>query len=201
MIRRLHALALAALVAAPGAALAQRAATTTVILVRHAEKNTSNPADPNPGLTPAGEQRARDLLAAIRRRPVRGIITTDLARTRLTALPVAQHFRITPEEVQAGGDIQVHVRTVADLVRAHRGHTVLVVGHSNTVTKIIAALGGPALGDICDDAYSNLFTLVIPPTGTPRLTHGHYGAADPAPGDHACVDGVKQEHHAAAGHR
>ncbi|HKP74140.1 MAG TPA: histidine phosphatase family protein [Longimicrobiaceae bacterium] len=201
MIRRLHAIALAALVAVPGAAQAQRAAPTTVILVRHAEKLTSNPAEPNPGLTPAGLQRARDLATALRNRRVSAIITTDLARTRLTAVPTAQRFHVTPEEVQAGGDVLVHARTVADRVRAHPGQTVLVVGHSNTVAKIIAALGGPTIGDICDDAYSNLFTLVIPPTGTPRLTHGHYGAADPAPDGHTCVDGVKQEHHAAAGHR
>jgi len=201
MIRRLHALALAALVAAPGAALAQRAAPTTVILVRHAEKVTSNPTDPNPGLTPAGEQRARDLAAVLRSRRVGAIITTDLARTRLTALPTAQRFRITPEEVQAGGDVLVHAGIVADRVRMHRGQTVLVVGHSNTIPKIIAALGGPELGDICDDAYSNLFTLVIPPTGTPRLAHTHYGAADPAPDGHTCVDGVKEAHHAAAAHR
>jgi hypothetical protein len=71
---------------------------------------------------------------------------------------------------------------------------VLVVGHSTTVPKIIAALGGPALGEICGSAYSNLFTLVVPRTGAARLAHGHYGAADP-PGGHECVDGIRVEHH------
>jgi len=73
----------------------------------------------------------------------------------------------------------------------HAGKTVLVVGHSNTVPKIIAALGGPALADICDAAYSNIFTLVIPASGTPRLEHAHYGAAD-APSD-GCADGLRTD--------
>jgi len=196
MIRRLHALALAVLVAAPGVALPQRAAaqTTTVILVRHAEKMTT-PGDPNPKLTPAGEQRARDLVTALGRRRVNAVITTDLERTRLTGRPTAERFHLTPEEVQVSGDVLVHAAAVADAIRSrHRGQTVLVVGHSNTVPKIIAALGGSTLGDICDTAYSNLFTLVIPRRGTPRLAHTHYGAADP-PADHDCVDGLKQEHH------
>jgi hypothetical protein len=57
------------------------------------------------------------------------------------------------------------------------------------VTRIITALGGPPLADICDSAYGNLFTLVIPVEGQPRLTRGTYGAADAgAPG---CVDGLR----------
>ena len=69
MIRRLHALALAALLAAPmaaagcasapspspspqGAARDAMQGATTVIVVRHAEKATTNPQDPNPALSP-----------------------------------------------------------------------------------------------------------------------------------------------------
>ena len=59
------------------------------------------------------------------------------------------------------GARDAHASAVADAVRAHAGRTVLVVGHSNTIPAIIAALGGPKLPDICDTQYSNLFVLVV----------------------------------------
>ncbi|HEV7588320.1 MAG TPA: histidine phosphatase family protein [Longimicrobium sp.] len=195
MIRRFQALALAALLALPSAAAAQRA--TTVILVRHAEKVTTDPRDPNPGLTAAGEQRARDLARLLRRRHVAAVVTSQFARTKLTGRPTAEAAHLTPDTVPAGRDVQAHAAAVAELIRTrYAGKTVLVVGHSNTVPKIIAALGGPALGDLCDSAYSNLFTLVIPPRGAPRLAHTHYGASDP-PGGHDCVSGIVAAHPAA----
>ncbi|HEX6746261.1 MAG TPA: phosphoglycerate mutase family protein [Longimicrobium sp.] len=164
---------------------------TTVILVRHGEKDTSNPLDPDPALSPAGQQRARDLYQLLKGRHVDAIITTQLGRTRLTAAPLADSQHITAEVVPATRDAQANAADVAQSIRTrHAGQTVLVVGHSNTVTKIIAALGGPALADICDSAHGNLFTLVLPANGTPRLERAHYGAADPP--DDACADGLRK---------
>jgi len=201
MVRRTHALALAALLAAPMAAAGcggvpspspSTQGATTVILVRHAEKMTTDPRDPNPALTPEGEQRARELARLLRDRHVAGVITTQFARTSLTGKPTADAAHVPLDSVLVSRDLAAHVAAVAERVRTrYAGKTVLVVGHSNTVTKIIAALGGPPLADICDPAYGNLFTLVIPAEGAPRLTRGHYGAADPpaAPG---CVDGLME---------
>jgi len=199
MVRRLHALALAALLAVPMAAAGcggvpspspSTQGATTVILVRHAERATTNPQDPP--LSPAGEQRARELARLLRDRRVGAVVTSQFARTRLTAAPTAEAAGVAVDSVSVGRDMAAHVAAVAERVRTrYAGKTVLVVGHSNTVTKIITALGGPPLADICDSAYGNLFTLVIPVEGAPRLTRGHYGAADPpaAPG---CVDGLME---------
>jgi len=196
MIRRIHALALAALLAVPAVATAQRA--TTVILVRHAEKVTTDPRDPNPALTEAGEQRARDLARLLRRRHVAAVITTQFARTQLTGKPTADAAHLALDSVRAGRDVPAHAAAIAELIRTrHAGKTVLVVGHSNTLPKIIAALGGPALADLCDSVYGNLFTLVIPPQGAPRFTQSHYGAADPASGPE-CVNGLVAAQPAAA---
>jgi phosphohistidine phosphatase SixA len=198
MTRRLHALALAALIAAPAAAAGCASApspspsaqgATTVVVVRHAERATTNPQDRDPGLSPAGEQRARELARLLRDRRVGAVVTSQFARTRLTGAPTAEAAGVAVDSVAVGRDLQAHVAAVADLVRTrHAGKTVLVVGHSNTVTKIVAALGGPPMADLCESAYGNLFTLVIPVEGQPRLTRGTYGAADPTatPG---CTDG------------
>jgi phosphohistidine phosphatase SixA len=198
MIRRLHALALAALLAVPMAAAGCGGApspspspqgATTVIVVRHAEKATNNPQDPNPPLSPEGQQRARALAELLRTRQVAAVIATQFARTQLTGRPTADAAHVVIDTVPATRDVQAHAAAIAERIRTrYAGKTVLVVGHSNTVSKIVAALGGPALADLCDSTYGNLFTVVIPASGAPRFTQDHYGAAD-RPGGPACANG------------
>ncbi|HYH78777.1 MAG TPA: histidine phosphatase family protein [Longimicrobium sp.] len=189
--RRLLPLLLAVAAAAPWqAAAAQQQKPTVVILVRHAEKDRTDPTAPDPGLTPGGEQRALDLARAIRRRNVDAIVTTHLRRTALTARPTATSRRITPDVFQAVGDGKQTGAGMAQLIRArHMGKTVLVVGHSNTLNATIEALGGPKLNDVCDSSSSNLFMLVLYPNRPLRFTHTHYGQADP-PGGPACENGL-----------
>jgi broad specificity phosphatase PhoE len=150
-----------------------------VLLVRHAEKATAPAGDPP--LTAAGERRAHALADALRDAGVTAIVTTQLRRTRDTAQPLAAALGLTPEVVPVGDeDTAVHARAVADAVRHHGGGVVLVVGHSDSVPAIIAALGGPQLAEICANQYSNLFALV-PGGGASGLIRAHYGAPDPAP--------------------
>lgn len=163
--------ALALITAAAISAVAQTS--TTVILVRHAEKAAAPAADPP--LTDAGQARATALVAAVRDAEIDAIITTQFARTRETGAPTAAALHITPEVVSASG--KTHVHDVAAAVMKHAGHTVLVVGHSNTVPAIIAALGAPEPRAICDAEYDDLFIVTIPPEGRARLVRAKYGAA------------------------
>jgi len=160
---------------------------TIVILVRHAEKAAQPAADPP--LTADGEARARALAAELADARVDVVVTTQFARTRLTAAPLADAMHITPAIVATSGTALEHARAVADTIRArYAGRTVLVVGHSNTIPKIITALGGPPLDDFCDNAYDGLYTMVIRPGGAVTLVRGHFGAANgPAPADCASV--------------
>lgn len=172
-----RAFVLAAALALLGAGLSSVAAqtpapaATTVILVRHAEKASSPAADPP--LTSAGEARARALLAKVRDAGVSAIITTQFVRTKATAAPVAAALGITPEVVPAIG--ATHVQDVAAAIRRHAGQTVLVVGHSNTIPAIIAALGAPQPPPICDEEYDNLYIVTIAPDGRAKLTKAKYG--------------------------
>ena len=149
--------------------------TTVVIIVRHAEKGTT-PAN-DPPLTDAGVARAKALVAVLAGANVQSVISTPLVRTRETARPTAEARGLTIETV-ALGPVPDHANAVADAVRKHAGQTVLVVGHSNTVAAIIAALGGPRLPDLCDSQYSNLYTLVLD-GNTTRLILGSYGTVSP----------------------
>ena len=178
---------LAALATSAGAAFAQP---STIILVRHAEKAAA-PAN-DPVLTPAGEQRARDLLTALADAHVTAIITTQLQRTQLTAKPLADSAKITPMIVTAVADTKAHAEGVAAKAKsAPAGSVVLIVGHSNTIPAIIAALGGPRVPDICDPEYSKLFVLELGPSGPPKLVRAKYGVAD-APESDACSRMMRQ---------
>jgi broad specificity phosphatase PhoE len=191
MIRQ-NVFALACLVAAANAVPSRVAAQspTVVIVVRHGEKAAA-PAN-DPPLTDAGTARAAALAAALADANVAAVLTTPLLRTRETARPLAQARGLTLETVAlpaAGRPIAEHGKAVADAVRKHAGQTVLVVGHSNTVAAIIAALGGPAIPDLCDSEYSDLFTLVLDGTRA-RLIRGSYGtpSTEHAP---ACSNAMK----------
>jgi len=155
-----------------GASAAAPAATppTTVILVRHAERAGDPSGDP--GLTAAGEVRAKALVPVLRDAGVDAIITTQYQRTRLTAQPTAELLGITPDIVPASG--RDHPAAVARYIREkHAGHTVLVVGHSNTIDAIAAALGAPNPGPIDDATYDDLFIVTVG-AGTPTIVKAKY---------------------------
>lgn len=156
---------------------------TVVVLVRHAEKAAVEPGNNDPPLSEAGAARALALGEALQGMRVDAVIATERQRTQATAHAVAQAHRLTPEIVSLRHGL-AHADSVAAAVRRHTGHTVLVAGHSNTVTAIIHALGGPRLPDLCDAEYANLFVLVLKPGLQPRLERRTYGAPDPP---HAAV--------------
>ena len=154
-------------------------ASTVVIVVRHADKDTIPKADPP--LTAAGVVRAKALADAVADAGVEAIITTELRRSRETARPLAEAQRLTPITVLHGSDIAQHAQAVAAAVRKLRGKTVLVVGHGETVGPIIQALGGPAIPEVCGYEYSNLYTLVLDEHDRAvRVIHSSYGAPSPA---------------------
>ena len=168
----------AAAVPADTAATSNAGQPALVLLVRHAEK-AKEPAD-DPPLTSSGTQRAKDLAAALHDAGVTAIITTQLRRTRDTAQPLADALGLKAEVVPVDDDEDTHAAAVAAAVRRHAGEVVLVVGHSNTVPKIIAALGGPRMPEICETLFANLFVLAPDADGA-RLVRSLYGVADAPP--------------------
>ena len=146
-----------------------------VVLVRHAEKAAETGGDR--ALSAEGEQRALALARALQGLKVNVIVTTQARRTQDTAAPLARAVGVQPQVVQARrGALAEHVREVADAVRSQSG-VVVVVGHSNTVPAVLAALGGPMLSDLCETSFHHLF-LLRPPAGWAQLS---YGAPSPAP--------------------
>lgn len=152
-----------------------------VVVVRHGEK-APLPAN-DPVLSEAGQARAVALDAQLRDLPITDVVVSQLQRTQLTASVLIARTKATVHVVPIGPEgVPAHVKAVADTVRAIMttyGHTgVLVVGHSNTVTPIVRALGGPAMPSLCDSQYSRLFTLRSSAGSEVKLQRSNYGAAD-----------------------
>jgi phosphohistidine phosphatase SixA len=148
-----------------------------IVLVRHAER-ASTPAN-DPSLSVAGQQRAQRLVQQLADARISHILTTPYRRTAETAAPVAAAFGITPTVIDTGGSLAAHVETMTAALKATTG-VVLVVGHSNTVPALVAALSGRQILPLCEQSYSHLFVLRLLDEGAAVL-HGHYGVADPAP--------------------
>jgi broad specificity phosphatase PhoE len=169
----IHALvALFALAPVAARARAQSATpgSTTIILVRHAEKAAEPSADPP--LTAIGVVRAETLADLVKDAGVRAIVSTQFVRTRTTAAPVAARLGLEVETL----DARLTARATADsLLAKHRGQTVLVVGHSNTVPAIIEALGAPRPAEICDAGYDNAFIVTVPASGPASVVRLHFG--------------------------
>ena len=151
------------------------AQSTTVIIVRHAEK-AATPVD-DPPLTVAGEARAKALWDVVKDAGVNAIITTQFVRTKATVEPTAKMLKLTPEVINTSG--ANHPKDVAAAIRKHAGQTVLVVGHSNTVPSIIEALGAVKPPAICDLEYDNLYIVTFGPSGKPGLVHSKFGERAP----------------------
>ena len=152
--------------------------TTTVIVVRHAEKATGQGDDPH--LSDAGERRAEALAHALENAGVSAVITTQWRRTAETALPTAREAGATPEVVPVVWDsIHRSAADVAAAVRRHPGEVVLVVGHSNTVPDIVAALGVERPAEICDSEYDRMEIVSMEAGGNAQLIEARYGAPTP----------------------
>jgi phosphohistidine phosphatase SixA len=155
-----------------------------VYVVRHAERAST---DRDSDLSPAGFARASTLDSVLADAGITRVVTTEFQRTRKTGAPAAARANLTPMVVATQRDLPAHIAEVVSAVRAAGANgVVLVVGHSNTVPRIVAALGGPALPDLCDAQYATLTVLRLDDGKPTRSARVNYGAADPADAD-ACT--------------
>lgn len=142
---------------------------TTVVLVRHAEKEEGD----DPGLTPGGRDRAAALAHVLSEGRVDAIYASQFRRTQETAEVVAAAVGLGVEIVDARD-----IEGLAHRLRSdHAGQTVLVVSHSNIIPEVILALGGDA-GGIPEEEYDDLFVVLLDDAGSAAsVLHLNYGAA------------------------
>jgi phosphohistidine phosphatase SixA len=150
---------------------------TTVILVRHAEKNIE-PNNPDVDLSPAGQARGQEIARIFGDAGVNTIYATQYKRTQQTVKPLADKLGLPVN--------QVNSRNTADLVaqiRAqHSGQVIFIAGHNNTVPEIVSALGGPTFPIIPENEFDNLYIVTVYRTGKAKVVKLKYGTASPAGG-------------------
>ena len=138
-----------------------------IFLVRHAEKADSGP---DPRLTAAGHDRATRLAVTLGSAQIAYVHSSDYARTRDTAAPVAAAL---------GLEVQLYdPRDLPGLAAQLRqtGGRHLVVGHSNTTPALVELLGAKP-GVPIDEAgeYDRLYIVTIARDGTTDSALLRYG--------------------------
>jgi len=145
---------------------------TTVYIVRHAEKDMSDPKNPDPELSMAGQKRAKSLAAKLKKKKIAAVFSTKYRRTIQTGSSVAQKEKITLEFYNP-----TNPKTLADLVKTkYKGQKVLLVGHSNTVLELAEAFGvSRPLAALTDDDDDFIFKINIDQSGYAKLQTRNYG--------------------------
>jgi len=127
---------------------------THFFFVRHAEKLPS-PAD---GLSEKGLKRARRLGNIMKDADLDLVFTTHTVRTRSTADSVRIRYNNipgpTPEYPTAD---EAETAWLRQQLQENRGKRIFVVGHSNTVPRMVNKLMGP--GSALPDIDEKIFTL------------------------------------------
>lgn len=145
--------------------------TTTVYLVRHAEKITTPDIGPNPELTEAGAERAKILAGILADKGITRVHSSDFLRTKNTAGPLATKLGL---EVETYDPYDMSV-IIAQIKK--QGGTHLLVGHSNTTPEAVIRLGGKTQPEINEaNEYDRLYTVTIAKGGSVQTELMRYGA-------------------------
>jgi broad specificity phosphatase PhoE len=149
-------------------------ATTTIIFVRHAEKEANG--DDDPGLSEAGRRRVaeltRQLVDADVVAGIDAIYATPFRRSQETAQPLAQALHLPINNYDAA-DSETVLETI---LKNHKGKIILVIGHSNTLPELIANLGASKKVPPIDELeYDNIYIISIPWFGKTKTIRLRYG--------------------------
>jgi 2,3-bisphosphoglycerate-dependent phosphoglycerate mutase len=145
---------------------------TTVILIRHAEK-VIDPNNNDVDLSPAGQQRAQELVRMFADTGINAIYATQYKRTQETVKPLADKLGLPVTIVNSKGTADL----LTQIKSKYSGQTIFIAGHNSTVPEIIHALGGPQYPTIPESEYDNLFVVTVYSTGKAQVVKMRYGAA------------------------
>ena len=148
--------------------------TTTVYIVRHAEKYLKDTTDKNPPLSKEGKKRVKALEKKLKGVKLDAVFSTNTIRTQETAKPLASSNKLDIQNYDAR-----ELKALAEKIKTnYAGKNVLVVGHSNTLLPTVNALGAiTIMAMIPDNVYDLFFRLTIDSAGKAELVQETYGKA------------------------
>jgi len=127
---------------------------STYYLIRHAEKDRSNPEDADPELNQKGLGRAMHWAEILDEVELDAIYSTDYNRTSMTAAPTS---------VKKNIDVQYYDPRTIDFnlfKKENLNKKVLVVGHSNTTPNFVNQLIGEEKYTQIDDSENGTLYIV-----------------------------------------
>tara|TARA_B100000378_G_C18011568_1_gene400831 strand:+ start:172 stop:780 length:609 start_codon:yes stop_codon:yes gene_type:complete len=149
-------------------------ATTTVIFIRHAEKDLTQL--DNPGLSDQGRVRVaeltRQLIDADVVAGIDAIYSTSYRRNTETVQPLAKILNLEINYYNPTENEEV----LENILDNHKGKIILVVAHSDTVPILIADLGASKnVPPIAEHEYDNIYIVSIPWFGKTKTIRLRYG--------------------------
>jgi hypothetical protein len=140
---------------------------TTVILIRHAER------DDFFIITPQGHERAKALVKAVGDMGIAAIYSPDLERNLDTVRPLSKHLGIDITLIPRISKLTVD-GIVSQVLTRHPGEVVLLVGNgAGNLRALHRRLGGTGDGPY---AYGDLFIYKIPFKGPVNIVKTRYGS-------------------------
>jgi 2,3-bisphosphoglycerate-dependent phosphoglycerate mutase len=130
---------------------------TTYIIVRHGEKDTSAN-NQNPPLSAIGKKRAQLLAQILENYPIAKVYYTGgMSRTLETAQPVLDLLKCPSDTFYRKG-IEPFFYNLLD---AHKGKSVLIIGNTNTIPKMLNCFKEKAIyQDIDEKEYDHMYIVV-----------------------------------------
>ena len=144
---------------------------TRIYIVRHTEKYTGKDAGRDPLLIATGMQRAGDLMRFLQDKKIKHIYVTPYKRTGMTADSMRIQLGIDTVHYKADTLCDDLVKKITE--KNDLGSAILIIGHSNTLPKIIRRLGvlDYPQADIPDNEHDNIFLVRIKKK---KLIASHY---------------------------
>jgi len=148
-----------------------RKTVTTIIFVRHAEKVIEVNRDP--ALTKKGRERAQELAYILEYLEIDQIYSTPFIRTKATVTPLAKDKKLQIIPYKSKNE----QKFLSEILREHKGKTILISGHSNTIPIMVNILMGKKLvSSLGDNIYDNLFILQVQSIGNAIVTRLRFGS-------------------------
>lgn len=146
---------------------AASAQTSTYILLRHAEKDTSTAGaammTADPPLMAKGKERAQRLVQELSAFRPDAIYSTSYIRTRSTVQPLSEKYGVAIESYDPR-----NLKALAENLLASKGKTIIVAGHSNTTPALANLLIGENKYPPLDDSVYNQYWIITVTNGKPE---------------------------------
>ncbi len=123
-------------------------------LIRHAEKDRSDPDNNDPILTSDGIKRANHWASYFDTIQLNSIYTTDYIRTKQTIFPVSKLKQITPK-IYSIDELDIN-----QFITSNQGKRVLISGHSDTTPSMVNKLIGENKFSNMSDSDNNSLYIV-----------------------------------------